>query len=207
MTGLTLSAMVAEHKAQLGPAGDKFTAAEDGDFIRHVEIGVRNYGARWPLYASGSVTLAADQRIYDAPIDMLDLRDVLWGRAARRAYAPWEQGFPQRIPWGTVDRRGDTPRLVLDCAPTVMDIATWGATFEFDYNALPVLSATASESTVFPAHKDRVLLAAQIAAVSELMAQGIVAPIQLHKGLAPMPKETTPLAILKALQDAWARLP
>jgi len=203
---LLLTTVVNSHKAQLGDAVKRFAEPVDADLIRHVQSGLIAYTARWPLLSRSSITLVADQRAYTAPDRMLNLAVVFWGQAQRRVNKMWEDGYPQQIPWGTVQHTSNGPELVLDFAPTATDIALCGATFEFSYHAAHVLSDTPEESTVPDHDLNRLLLAAQIQAMSELVNSNVVSPIQLSKGLGSASKETTPLAALRHLTEHWERL-
>lgn len=192
--------IVADHKAQLGDAASKFTAAADADFIRQVNKAALALGKYRAHMVVGSVTLVADQSNYAAPADIRHVQRLIWGASERRTRQPWDNNWPGSPPSVSVLENGGAKELWIEPAPTAAQIADLGSTFRFVYFAGHVVDATAANTTVAIGDRGLLLLLSMIEAVKELMANGITKPIQWKSGIGSVPNSGTPAAVLTALR-------
>lgn len=197
MPTMDRAALVADLKASLMDAAPLF-AADDTDFIRHLEASALAFG---PFRAScevGQITLVAEVDTYPAPADLWRFTSALWGTTRSQ---PWERAWPGRLP--TV--REVPGSLVLVPAPTAHQIQVLGSTYRFFYTARPVIGTNAADTTV--AEGDRALLIqrAQVEAMRELAMRDSVRPVQMRDGFSGQARTGTPGWIAQSLLDDFNR--
>jgi len=141
----------------------------DDAYDQFVSDGVRAYSRFKPMRERASVALVADQAEYDSlPADLVEFVESEWG-ASRREYA----ASTHPLPWEDAHVERDLPRfrvkagkIYLDPAPDSADIASYGATYDYWYDAAHTVDA---DSTTIPTFDDPVaLLFMRWAAYAEL---------------------------------------
>lgn len=201
---MTLAALLATHKAALGPAAGKFSAAADADFVRHLDQARRWLAGRFPRVLAGTVALVAGTARYASPAGLVAVQRLVWGADATAQ--PWAAGYPGPLPrLYSAEAAGGARELVFQPAPTAAQVAAWGASAAYEYRALHVLADDATH-TLPPDLDAPLLLAALIVALRELAARNVVDPITLHRGVGSLPSASTPLELLRHLQAEWAAL-
>lgn len=200
----TLVDLVALHKAQLGDAVKPFTAGDDADFVRHLQSGARRLIDKRPVLKRDSLTLVTGCSVYLAAADLVKFSRYEWGRGAIQQFRIWDPDWPGPFPEVQEVITDDGPELVFWPAPTLQQITLLGAEFPYWYYALHTVSDNLV--TVLPEDQPMLLLAALIEAVRELTTRGVVAPVQLHRGVVPTATSQTPLAWFQELQREWSLL-
>ncbi len=199
---MTFDELVADHKAQLGKAAERFKALNDADFKRHVRLAARRMNAKTPLWANGTLALSGGQTDYPAPPDLLSVLVSDWGRAGGCGCPrPWDDGFVGFAPRIAL---ADTPSgkvVRLSAAPGAQQLNAWGASLNFQYVASHEISE--ARITLPDPAKPLVLLAALIEAMRELATETSVE--QLHKGLAGVPTAGTPAYLYEKLCQEFER--
>jgi hypothetical protein len=89
--------------------------------------------------------------------------------------------------------------LVLDPAPTLVQIAVWGSTCKFWYFSQLAIGATANDTTVPTAARGLLLLRAQAEAMRELAIHQSNKPVSMRDGLSGTPRNSTPAALHEML--------
>lgn len=202
---ITLTELVTEHKAQLGPdATEVFNAPDDGDYKRHIELATLRIDEKRPYVVDASVTVQAEQASYPAPADLLRLWGPTWGLSQRQHLAPWDPRHPGRMPRLRLASVGGVRSLLLDPAPTNHQVAQCGETYTYRYYAKHQVDDLAS--TVDIEDKRYLLMAALIEAVRELASRNVLKPIQLHRGVGAVPTSATPLELYRTLTEQWEAL-
>jgi len=196
--------LVADLKAMLKDAAEKFTAASDADFKRHLDIAALDMDRVRPRRLNGELTLTADQPNYTAPADLLHIGYPLWGAAEKAARQPWDGNWPGRLPRITIIENGGTRELWLDPPPTAAQITDLGATYPFTYFAAHVVDANAANTTIRPGDRALLLIRAAAEALQELAHHSVVKPVQLgNAGVGSMPKNGTPGALAEKLLELF----
>lgn len=194
---LDFAELIADHKAQLGRAVERFRAEEDADFIRHLRLAGGWIDGRWPRILYGELSLVAMVNEYPAPPGCLMLYGHSWGHYT--PLTPWDEcgpGFPPLLE-RSVDEMGT--KLLLCPPPTAKQIAVWGNTLRYRYRVAHEI--TAEVVTVDEGQRGAVLLAALIEAMRDLAAETTV--VQLHKGLSGLPTAGTPAYLYETLIREW----
>lgn len=198
--------LVADHKAALQDAKNVFTAAGDEDFKRHLRTAALDLGRRRTRTLVGTLALVADQAGYaPLPADFVAFKSHLWGIAPRPAPAPWEKGYPGRLPTCRVAEEGGVRKLFLDPAPTAAQISVLGAEFRYYYAAGHAIAADAEQTTVLAGDRQVLLLRAQAEAMREMAMRNIMKPVQLRDGVSSMPKNGLPSYLYEKLMEEFER--
>lgn len=190
---MTLDDLVANHKAQLGKVAARFTAADDADFIRHVQNGAVRLGGKCPRWVSGTLALVAGVSDYPAPVDLLGAPSTDWGKDYLRR--PWDDDFLGLTPHMLSIHVDGVSMLRLVPWPTSAQIGAWGGTLTYQY--LAGHQITADLVTFSDLQRPLVLLAALVEAMRELATDTTV--VQLQKGLAGLPTAGTPAYLYEKL--------
>lgn len=200
--------LITDLKGILNDSADKFTAASDADFIRHLDIAARDMGRVRSRTRVGTLNLVADQQNYAAPTDIRQPKFPIWGSAQSKTRKPWQTNWPGRLPvMRLVD--GDSGQEVwLDPAPTAEQIADLGVEYKYYYFAYHHIDATAENTTVQLADRDLLLIRATAQAMQELAHHNIAKPVQLgtRGGIGSMPKNGTPASLAKDLLELFERM-
>jgi hypothetical protein len=194
-----LETLIALHKAQLGAEAVKlFPAAADADFVRHLDLGAKQFTKKRQILKRASITLIANQAIYAAPVDMDVFSRHEWGAGALTQFSPWDPAWPGPFPEVQIQVNADAEmELVFSPPPTELQLALLGSEFFFWYYAkITTLSVRSQDEPLL-------LLAALIEAVRELSTRNVVSPIQLHKGMSSTATAQTPLAWYQELMKEW----
>jgi len=194
--------LVADLKASLQDAADVFTAANDADFIRHLDSAALGLARHRPRTLLGSLVLMADQSAYAAPDDFHAYKASLWGDVRLR---PWEKAWPGRLPDLRVAEMAGSLQLHLIPAPTAAQIAVLGADYRFYYYARHLVGVAAADTTVRAADRGLLLLRAQAEAMKELAMRNIKKPVQLRDGISSSPRNGTPSYLYEALLDQFEK--
>ncbi|MEY2634048.1 MAG: hypothetical protein RIR00_2702 [Pseudomonadota bacterium] len=203
MSTLTLAGIVADLKASLLDSGDKFTAAADADFKRHVGAAVSDLARVRPRTVVGSVTLTADESWYAAPADLVATKFSRWGEWAKRDYNYWDALYPKCLPKLAARERNGATMLELSPAPTAQQIAAYGSAYEYFY--LGSHSLTDVASTVADADRGLLLLRAQAEAMKELAHRGVGKPVALRDGMSITPRNGTPAGLFDQLMREFEK--
>lgn len=198
--------LVADLKASLQNSAEVFTAANEGDFRRHLAAAALALGEKRPRTLLGAITLVADQADYATPAGFLAYKSHLWGIAPRRAPRPWEPGYPGRLPNVRVIETGSNPvtrKLSLDPPPTSAQIAVLGAEFKFYYRAGHAIAADANQTTVDAGDRGLLLLRAQAEAMREMAMRNIQKPVVVREGFNGTPRNGHPSFLHEAFMKEW----
>lgn len=197
--------LVADLKASLQSAADKFTAPDGADFKRFLGHAAADFNRAQRRVLEGSLTLVADQAGYPAPADYVCIHLPQWGKAERQRYKPWDPLYPVRLPQPHTVEGLSGLEIHLSPAPTAAQINQLGATWPFLYVARHKVDANAANTTIAPNNRGVLLLRAQAEAMKELAIAGVVQPIQFHKGMGSAPTQGTPSALHKRLMEEFVR--
>lgn len=191
--------LVADLKASLHDAADVFTAADDADFVRFLDMAARDLGRFRRRTLVGTLTLADGVGLYAAPDDLACPKSHLWGISPVSAPQPWEKGYPGRLPDMGLAEVGGSPAIVLTPPPTSFQIGVLGSEFRYYYFARHSIAVDPASTTVRQADRGLLLLRAQAEAMKEMAMRNIKKPVQLRDGLASAPKNGTPASLYQAL--------
>lgn len=190
--------LVADLKDSLQDAANVFTAANDADFVRHLDAAALFMGRLRPRTMLGTLTLVADQFNYAAPADFLSYKSNLWNIGARSVH-PWEKNYPGRLPDVVAAVNGSTRELHFLPAPTAQQISLLGSSFKFYYFAAHAIGDTAAATTLHAGDRSLLLLAAQAEAMKELSMRNLGKPVQMRDGLTNGPRNGTPAHLFEVL--------
>ena len=196
---MTRTELITSLKAMLGGTAEKFSAGDDADFRRQLDLAALALARRRPRAREGTVVLEAGVHAYDLPEDCAEVLYSLWGRAESRRIRPWAPHHPGPLPRHSVVETGAGRKLVLDPAPTLGQLQTLGSAYRFRYLAAHRIGDEAADTTVQPADRHLLLLRALAEAMAELAAREITAPVQLHRGIGSVPRNGTPAALHEQL--------
>ena len=120
-----------------------------GAYAQFVADGARFYSRVRPRKRRAFFTLVADQAEYDElPDDFMELLEVEWGSSARQlgvvAPQPWDDDYSPPVPLPLF--RISDEKIYLDPAPTVAQLAAFGATFAYWYSAAHTLTEETEET-------------------------------------------------------------
>lgn len=198
--------LVAELKASLQDAADIFTAANDADYKRHLDMAARDLGRFRPRTLMGTLALIADTATYAAPDDIAGVKSHLWGISPIAAAKPWEKAYPGQLPDMSLGESGGVQQIVLFPPPTAAQIGLLGSEFKYYYFARHIIASSASGTTVRIADRGLLLLRAQAEAMKEMAMRNIKKPVQLRDGLQSAPKNGTPAALYAQLLEDFERM-
>lgn len=196
----TTAELIALHKASLMDSATLFVAPNDGDFLRHLRIAGRLVATKKrPRTLAGQLQLQAGVHAYPAPDDLLQVKGSPWGIGPSQR-APWDA--PRgALPTLRVVEAGTAKELHLSPAPSVDQVAAFGAAFAFYYFAAHTLPGDPDEPTsVTDAELDLVLLRAKVEALRELTIRNHSKPITLRGGQGgeSQPRNMTAAALYQA---------
>lgn len=187
--------LVADLKASLQDAASVFTAADDGDFKRHLNVAALDMGRKVPRTLRATLTLTADVDEYAAPVDLLDFSVAEWDTLPD----PWAAHYPGPLPRVMVAEIGGARSLVFDPAPTAQQIAVLGPTLKYRYRAAHAINDAAASTTVPAGHRGLLLLRAQAEAMREMAMRNIGKPVTMRDGFSQTPRNGTPAALYRTL--------
>jgi hypothetical protein len=203
---LSQADLVADLKASLNDAADVFSAANDADFKRHLEVAALAMGSKRPRPMTGTITVIADQSEYAAPADFDCFGSSLWGISPSSRGQPWERSWPGRLPQvAQVENPAGTFWLSLQPAPSAHQINVLGAAFRFVYFAKHSIHTSAALTSIAPADRGLLLLRAQAEAMRELAIRGSKKPAQLRDGYSGVPRNATPGYLYQQLLDEFTQ--
>lgn len=196
---MTLTDLIADHKAQLGKAVERFRAADDADYIRHLALAAHRMNHKHPRVRMSMLPVTAGVVDYPAAAGSIAIIAHEWGIGAR--HHPWDDDFVGFAPWIRQVEGDDGPRWRLSNLPTANQIVAWGPTIPVRYQAAHEISATVI--TAQDSDRALVLLAALIEAMRDLSTETTV--VQLHKGLTGLPTAGTPAYLYERLLTEFER--
>lgn len=196
---MTLADLIADHKAQLGKATERFKAAADADLIRHLALAARRLDSKRPRLRRSMLAVTVGVSDYPAATGSIAVIAHEWGISAVRQ--PWDDDYMGIAPLIRQLDSDTGQRWVLSTPPTANQISVWGATIPVRYQAAHEISATAV--TAMDTDRALVLLAALIEALRDLSTETAV--VQLHKGLTGLPTAGTPAYLYERLLQEWER--
>lgn len=199
--------LIEDLKGILNDSQEKFKAADDADFIRHLDVAAHDMGRVRRRTRIGSVTLVADQNNYAAPADILFPKIPIWGVAQRKARKQWHSNWPGVMPVMSLIDGDTSEEIYLEPAPTASQIADLGTDYKFYYFAFHSIGVAAADTTVKLADRDLLLIRATAQALTELAHHNVAKPIKLgSQGIGSMPKNGTPSALAKDMLDLFERM-
>jgi len=197
--------LVADYKASLHDAASVFSAADDADFKRMLDVSVLAFARVRPRTLIGSVTLVSGTSFYSLPSDFYLYKADLWADPSRMGQ-PWEKSWPGRLPSARVAGVSGVRSLILDPAPNDLQIAKLGADFRFYYLAQHVIADIDTGTSIDPGDRGLLLLRAQAEAMGEMMMRNIAKPVALRDGLNSTPRNGTPSALYSLLLGEFERM-
>lgn len=198
--------LVADLKASLMDSASVFTAASDGDFIRHLGVAAMDMGRFRPRTVRDSLTLIAGQGDYAVPTDYKAFRSHQWGIEPIKAQQPWESGYPGRLPYCEGMELGGVRKICIYPAPTAAQIAALGSTFLYSYYARHLVDADASKTTIQLADRGLLLLRAQAEAMKEMAVRNSGKPTAMRDGISNMARNGTPSYLYEMLMKDFERM-
>ncbi|MCW8830667.1 MAG: hypothetical protein OQK32_04000 [Gammaproteobacteria bacterium] len=199
--------LIADLKGILNDAQDKFKAADDADFIRHLDVAARDMGRVRRRTRIGTIVLVADQPNYAAPADILFPKYPIWGLQQRNNRKPWQSNYPGRAPTMQLIDGESSEEIYLQPAPSAAAITDLGSEFKYYYFAFHTIGDAAEDTTIKLADRDLLLLRATAQAMTELAHHNVTKPIKMGgQGIGLMPKNGTPSALAKDLMDLFERM-
>ena len=194
--------LVDDLKASLQDAAKVFTAANDADIKRHLDVAALEMGRKRPRTLLGTLTLVAEQFNYAAPADFLSYKSDLWGIPASRIPL-WDKSYPGRLPDVQPAMNGAVRELHFSPPPTATQITVLGSAFKFYYFAAHAISATAASTTILPGDRGLLLLRAQAEAMKEMAMRNIGKPVAMRDGMSSAPRNGTPSFLFEALMTQF----
>ena len=198
---LSRADLVADFKASLHDAVNVFTAANDADFARMLDVAALDMGRVRPRTLLGNITLVADQDAYTAPAGMLTFKAALWGNA--RTAQPWDKSWTGRLPDVRLAMNGAVRELHLQPPPTLQQITMLGAAYKFYYFAGHVIGAAAADTSVLAGDRGLLLLRAQVEALKEMSLRNINKPTSMRDGISNMTRNGTPAYLWEQLMKQF----
>jgi hypothetical protein len=197
----TLPSVIQQHQSAMLDAQSQFMPE---DYQRHVEAALADFSLRRPQQIPGTLTLVADQALYDCPAGLMRVIACDWGRAAKANLTPWDRRWPGRLPeMRRVMDAGQTPRLYLSPPPTAIQLGQLGSLCLYRYAAAHTLTDTDSSLTV---NEVSLLLLRSLAeAMKELAVRHTTKPVALRDGLNHGPKNGTPSFLYTELLKEFER--
>jgi len=194
--------LLADYKASLQDASKVFTAANDTDFNRHLDVAALAMGRVRPRTLLGTLTLVADQFNYAAPADFLMYKSALWGVITARV-SPWEKHYYGKLPNVSVAVNGAVREMHLLPAPTALQITLLGAGFKFYYFAGHTIDTIAANTTILAVDRWVLLLRAQAEAMKEMAMRNIGKPVQMRDGISGGTRNGTPAYLYEQLMKMF----
>lgn len=197
--------LVAELKATLHDTAAVFTAPLDADFERFLTAALPDMQMKRPRTRLGALTLTAGvDRYAVTETDFAALKVHTWGEPVRTV-RPWEPCYPGSVPRVEAQWDGAAWALVVEPAPTAVQLSAWGDQLRFWYFGQHVLGNELGETTVNAADRGLLLLRAQAEAMRELMLRNVSKPVQMRDGYSGTPRNSTPAALNQQLLDEFWR--
>lgn len=202
MPGTMIQAdLVSDLKASLQDAADVFSAANDADFKRHLDLSALDFTRHRPRTILATITLIADQDIYAAPADCMVYKSTLWGTNRTQ---PWERTWPGKLPLAKVIQGVAGRELHLIPPPTANQIIILGAPYRFYYFARHIIDpAIAANTSIQAGDRGLLLLRAQAEAMKEMAIRNIKKPVQMRDGMSSAPRNGTPTALFEILMKQF----
>lgn len=202
MGDMSQQGLIDDLKSMLKDASDKFTAANDGDFIRLLDFALGDMSIARPYRLIGEITLQSGVSEYQAPAGLIKIDLPLWGNTERRNRKKWNSNYPGPAPSATVSGFGSSKQISLNPAPTDLLIADLGEKYKFYYQARHVIDADAANTTIDASDRHLLLTRAAAQAMTELAANNVSKPVKLgSSGVGSMPKNGTPAALAEQLMN------
>lgn len=202
--GITITSLLADYKASLQDASQFFTAANDVDFIRHLNVAARavSFG-KVPRTLIGQLVVSAGVAEYPAPVDLLLPKAGFWSRI--HIDVTDIPNTPNPV-LSLAELNGEAV-LVLNPAPTAQQIALYGSSYGFYYLGNHALSDQESTSTLPERSRNLVVLRAQAEACRELTLRQLTKPVSLRGGggSTAQTRNMTPSAFFESLMDEYER--
>ncbi|HEY1102986.1 MAG TPA: hypothetical protein VGE70_06125 [Burkholderiaceae bacterium] len=192
--------LVADLKLSMNDSASVFKAADDADFVRFLDNALADMAHKRPRTKLATLTLAQFQSTYALAgyTDFIDYKTHIWGEG-RQVPRYWEPGYPGALPRIAAMWDGTLWSLVLDPAPTCVQIQVLGSAFKLWYFARHSIAADAADTTVAPADRALLLLRAQAEAMRELALRNMHKPVQLRDGFSGVARNSTPPALYETL--------
>lgn len=201
---MSMADLVTDLKGSLQDAATVFTAANDADFNRHLNVAASAFNRARPRTLLGSVALVADRATYAVPSDLHGFKSSLWGVNPVKSARPWEKAYPGKLPDVAVVEESGARKLCLSPPPSGTQINVLGATFKFYYYARHSIHATdGAQTTIQAGDRNLLILRAQAEAMRELAMRNIKKPAALRDGTGMVTKNGTPAALYEKLLEEF----
>lgn len=185
-------------------AAKAFTAADDADFIRHLDTAAGDMHRVRPRTLIGDIQLVAEQGEYAAPADMARFKSALWGIVPDfKKSKPWEKTYPGALPTARRIDGDAGPMLSLSPPPSSAQIGLLGSLYRFYYTACHGIGDLAVQTTINADDRELLILRAQAEAMKELSMRDSVRPVQIGGGHGSMAKTGMPAALHDKLMVTW----
>lgn len=102
-----------------------------------LELAILKYSRLKPRQGINTLTLVAEQGVYDAPADLIGFKNHSWGMSHRRRRDPWNSPRVVKIPEVKVVPGADGQRplqLALSHIPSYQDISVCGSAMQYFYS-------------------------------------------------------------------------
>jgi len=202
MTGMDRASLRDELKASLMDAANAFT--DPGDFDRHLDRAAGDLPRRRPLVLTGSLTLKANQAAYTpVPTDLVRPVFSRWANSERVDRPPWAKDHPPPRPRVTLVNEDGTRKLHVTPVPTASELATFGDTLQYDYDARYTIADAAEDTTVRPEDRWLLLLRAQAEAMGELAIKNVDRPVRVGTEGGAQSANGTPAGLRQRLMQEF----
>lgn len=198
---MSRAALIADLSESLHDAASIFTAADGGDFSRHLNSAAYDMSRVRPRTMLGSIDLVAGQEAYDAPADLQIFKSALWG--VSRTHRPWDRNWTGSLPYVRLAFEGIAPKMYLLPAPTAQQISVLGASYKFYYFAAHSISDDGAQTTISRGDRGLLLLRAQAEAMRELAVRNAGKPVTMRDGISGGTRNGTPSSLFEALMNEF----
>ena len=148
-----------------------------------------------PYLQTDTVTLVDGQSLYPVPTDFIAYSGTDWGLSLSGAR-------PRVVSALKGPALGKCLRFI-PC-PSSDVIADAGASFEYRYHCLHVLTDT--ETSLTDAEHDLLITRSMAALMRDLITANVTDPVQMHRGMGSVPNQASPRVAFNALMNHYREL-
>ena len=199
-------ALLKRYKESLLDAERAFENEQDIDaaYMRHLDVALQALSELRPQIKEVVLELVPFRSTYSAPVGILGVQACYWGRNAKAAMQPWEDGYVGRLPtWTVYTNTADIRYLRATPAPSAAQIQVAGSACEIAYKLAHVLNDT--ECTLDAEEQGLLVLRAQAEAMREVAMKNSTVAYQLREGISSTPKNGTPAYLYQELLAEFER--
>ncbi len=175
----------------------------EGAETQIIEMALADFSRYRPQTKLGTFLLTANQMLYPAPDNILDVKTVLYGQS-QRAQNPWESGYPRNLPRVSVITGDDDKKwLQLSHYPSHSVVMSCGRDFSYTYYASRVL--TGESVSIETQDEPLVLLRCLAEAVKYIAVHQLNKTVSVRNSIGGEAKNGTPAAIHEQLMLQFER--